>query len=81
MVTPIVDGHVAKIEQQFDETQFDWVQLRKDFNVLEGETRRDRFLRKINENPVVPVGKWLMTPGQRPCCTANSNNPQATSVS
>lgn len=44
-------------DPNFDAAQFDWVQLKKEFSVLEGETRRDRFLRKINENPIVPIGK------------------------
>lgn len=58
MVAPVVE-HTGNVEPKFDENQFDWVQLKKEFNVLEGETRRERFLRKINENPVVPVGMFV----------------------
>lgn len=54
MVAPVAEA--SKVDPKFDADQFDWVQLKKEFNVLEGETRRERFLRKINENPVVPVG-------------------------
>lgn len=53
MVTSVASSDPIK----FNENEFDWVQLKKEFNHLEGETRRDRFLRKINENPVVPVGE------------------------
>lgn len=63
MVAHIADA--TKVEAKFDPDNFDWVQLKKDCNILEGETRRDRFLRKINENPVVPVG---MCQGGAPVC-------------
>lgn len=40
-----------------DDLEFDWIQLHKD--VRQGqpdETTKERMLRKIKENPFVPIG-------------------------
>uniref|UniRef100_T1GWP0 HIG1 domain-containing protein n=1 Tax=Megaselia scalaris TaxID=36166 RepID=T1GWP0_MEGSC len=36
-------------------SELDWIQLRKDMGPV-GETFSDKFMRKVKENPVVPVG-------------------------
>lgn len=38
--------------------QFDWIQLHKDVRAIaaEEETTKERMLRKIKENPFVPIG-------------------------
>lgn len=38
-------------------TELDWIQLRKDMGPI-GENFADKFMRKVKENPVVPVGKF-----------------------
>lgn len=36
----------------------DWVQLRQDLGPpVEVETTKEKLIRKINENPLVPIGK------------------------
>lgn len=39
-----------------DEEQFDWVQFKKDYSVEHAETQKEKLLRKIGENPLVPIG-------------------------
>lgn len=39
-----------------DEDQFDWVQFKKDYAVSNVETKKEKLLRKIKENPLVPIG-------------------------
>lgn len=35
----------------------DWIQLRQDLGpVVEVETTKERFVRKVKENPLVPIG-------------------------
>jgi hypothetical protein len=38
-------------------SELEWVQLQKDMDKLRGETAREKFVRKIKDNPVVPVGE------------------------
>lgn len=38
-----------------DEDQFDWVQFKKDYSSNE-ESKKEKLLRKIKENPLVPIG-------------------------
>lgn len=42
----------------FNEADFDWVQLKKDCHV-EVESKKDKLIRKITENPLVPIGMCL----------------------
>lgn len=39
-----------------DEEQFDWVQFKKDYAVSHVESKKEKLLRKIGENPLVPIG-------------------------
>lgn len=43
-------------EPKYNEADFDWVQLKKDCSV-EVESKKDKLIRKITENPLVPIGK------------------------
>jgi hypothetical protein len=36
----------------------DWIQLRKDYADLTPETSKEKMVRKIKENPLVPIGKF-----------------------
>lgn len=48
----------AKIPENVQESDFDWLQLRKDINSASlQESSRDKLIRKVKENPFVPVGK------------------------
>lgn len=47
---------VEKNKNASDEDQFDWVQFKKDYAVEHGETRKEKLVRKITENPLVPIG-------------------------
>lgn len=38
-------------------SELEWVQLQKDMDKMRGETAREKFVRKVTENPIVPVGK------------------------
>ena len=48
---------IAAPEKKFDPNEFDWVQLRKDFGDTKMETKQEKLMRKIKENPLVPIGK------------------------
>lgn len=39
----------------------DWVQLRKDLRDHGYETSKEKFKRKFNSNPLVPIGKRFIT--------------------
>ncbi|KAF4517328.1 hypothetical protein B566_EDAN007280 [Ephemera danica] len=43
---------------QVDLSEFDWLQVRDDVNnqVIQDETAKDKFMRKFNDNPFVPIG-------------------------
>lgn len=43
-------------EPKFDPSQFDWVQLKKEFGNVEPENKKEKLMRKIKENPLVPIG-------------------------
>lgn len=45
-------------EIDFDESTLDFIQLRKDFNSIEVETKKEKLMRKISENPMVPLGNY-----------------------
>ncbi|KAL7744395.1 hypothetical protein ACLKA6_001783 [Drosophila palustris] len=46
-----------KSEIPLPSEDLDWVQLRQDLGpVVEIETTKEKLLRKINENPLVPIG-------------------------
>lgn len=51
--------------EELNAEEFDWIQLRQDIGAeslnLKPETAKDKFLRKFNENPFVPVGCLLTT--------------------
>jgi hypothetical protein len=39
------------------ESEFDWLQLRDEIHIQDSvESTRDKFLRKVKENPLVPIG-------------------------
>lgn len=46
----------ASSEPKYNDADFDWVQLKKDCSV-EVESKKDKLIRKISENPLVPLGK------------------------
>lgn len=46
----------ASSEPKYNDADFDWVQLKKDCSV-EVESKKDKLIRKISENPLVPIGK------------------------
>lgn len=39
-----------------EEEQFDWVQFKKDFAVSNEESKKGKLIRKMKENPLVPIG-------------------------
>lgn len=44
-------------ETKDEEEQFDWIQLHNDVRAgLDQETTKEKMLRKIKENPFVPIG-------------------------
>ncbi|KAK9890664.1 hypothetical protein WA026_012021 [Henosepilachna vigintioctopunctata] len=43
-------------QEDVDLSQFDWVQLRKDMGTKVVETQSEKFIRKLKENPLVPIG-------------------------
>lgn len=51
---------MTKVEDlsNIEMSELDWIQLKKDMGPV-GETFADKFMRKVKENPVVPVGKFL----------------------
>lgn len=40
-------------------TELDWIQLNKDVNAaaIHTETTKERMVRKIKENPLIPIGE------------------------
>ncbi|XP_055911874.1 HIG1 domain family member 2A, mitochondrial [Eupeodes corollae] len=48
---------MGKVEEiVLSEGELDWIQMRKDFESLRPETTREKMIRKIKSNPVVPIG-------------------------
>ncbi|KAH8303731.1 hypothetical protein KR018_008973 [Drosophila ironensis] len=46
-----------KMEITLPEEELDWIQLRQDLGpVVEMETTKEKLMRKIKENPLVPIG-------------------------
>lgn len=46
------------MEPKPEEIEFDWVKLQEDMaKVMLVETATQKFVRKVKENPLVPVGK------------------------
>ncbi|XP_055713408.1 HIG1 domain family member 2A, mitochondrial [Phlebotomus papatasi] len=46
-----------KEKKEQEEMELQWIQLKKDFgSSLAGETTKEKMLRKIKENPLVPMG-------------------------
>lgn len=44
------------------DNELDWIEIRKKFKgVLAGETPKERLMRKVKENPFVPIGIILNT--------------------
>lgn len=37
--------------------EFDWIKLRQDYENNNIETTKDKFVRKLKEQPLVPIGK------------------------
>lgn len=44
---------------EFDENSLEFVQLRKDFGSIDVETKKEKLIRKISENPMVPLGEKI----------------------
>ncbi|KAJ4439215.1 hypothetical protein ANN_07334 [Periplaneta americana] len=38
------------------ESEFDWLQLHNEIHTTTDETTQEKFLRKVKENPFVPIG-------------------------
>ncbi|XP_055584810.1 HIG1 domain family member 2A, mitochondrial [Uranotaenia lowii] len=36
--------------------ELEWIQMRKDYANLHVETTKEKMIRKVNENPLVPIG-------------------------
>lgn len=49
---------MSKSNATTDDEQFDWVQFKKDYAVSNVESKKEKLMRKIKENPLVPIGKW-----------------------
>ncbi|GAB0096308.1 HIG1 domain family member 2A, mitochondrial [Sergentomyia squamirostris] len=46
-----------KERREQEEMQLQWIQLKKDFpSGIAGETTKEKMMRKIKENPLVPMG-------------------------
>uniref|UniRef100_A0A1L8DZU5 Putative hig1 domain family member 2a mitochondrial n=1 Tax=Nyssomyia neivai TaxID=330878 RepID=A0A1L8DZU5_9DIPT len=44
-------------KKEQEEMELQWIQLKKDFkSTLAGEPTKDKMIRKIKENPLVPIG-------------------------
>ncbi|XP_055846731.1 HIG1 domain family member 2A, mitochondrial [Episyrphus balteatus] len=43
-------------EVVLSEADLDWIQMKKDFDSMRPETTREKMLRKMKSNPVVPIG-------------------------
>lgn len=39
----------------------DWIQLRKSFGSVQVETTKEKLVRKLKENPLVPIGELFIT--------------------
>ncbi|XP_045475598.1 HIG1 domain family member 2A, mitochondrial [Harmonia axyridis] len=46
---------------EFDGSEFDWIQIRKDYSDQPTLTQTEKFMKKLKENPFVPVGAILTT--------------------
>jgi hypothetical protein len=44
--------------------ELDWIQLRKDYADLTPETSKEKMVRKIKENPLVPIGEFALVAHQ-----------------
>lgn len=58
-MTPAATTTTNNAASTFNEADFDWVQLKKDCHV-EVESKKDKLIRKITENPLVPIGIHLI---------------------
>ncbi|XP_058064461.1 HIG1 domain family member 2A, mitochondrial-like [Anopheles bellator] len=36
--------------------ELDWIQMRQDFSDVHAETTKEKMIRKVRENPLVPIG-------------------------
>lgn len=53
----------AKAVTAEDLIEFDWLKLKNDMDEMAPtETRKEKLLRKIGENPFVPMGKTMKYP-------------------
>ncbi|CAO1392372.1 unnamed protein product [Diamesa serratosioi] len=43
----------SKVDQS---PELEWIQMKKDFDSMQGESGKDKMFRKIKENPMVPIG-------------------------
>ncbi|XP_055632207.1 HIG1 domain family member 2A, mitochondrial [Toxorhynchites rutilus septentrionalis] len=48
--TPVAD---AASQQQ---AELEWIQMRKDYPSLQVETAKEKLIRKVKDNPLVPIG-------------------------
>ncbi|XP_053947914.1 HIG1 domain family member 2A, mitochondrial [Anastrepha obliqua] len=47
---------MGKEEVALPDEELDWIQLRRDFGSFQAETTKEKMIRKIKENPAVPIG-------------------------
>lgn len=46
------------LSENIEEMEFDWVQLHQDMEkYAKTETSQEKLMRKLKQNPVVPIGK------------------------
>ncbi|XP_018798569.1 PREDICTED: HIG1 domain family member 2A, mitochondrial [Bactrocera latifrons] len=47
---------MGKEQIALPDEELDWIQLRQDFGSFHAETTKEKMMRKIKENPAVPIG-------------------------
>lgn len=47
------------IETKVNDEELEWIQLNKELMLLRDEPRADKMIRKVKNNPLVPVGNTL----------------------
>lgn len=48
---------VTPTSSSADNVELDWIQLRKSFGSTQVETTKEKLVRKLKENPLVPIGE------------------------
>lgn len=42
------------------ENELEWIQMKKDLDAQHMETTREKMARKLNQNPLVPIGELYL---------------------